>query len=81
MSESETVKNLPNEEGVDALTELALNLHWSWNHAADELWTDLDADLCASFPTIPTHLCRSKRGKSCGSADLLHGRQVPCRLS
>ena len=48
MSESETVKNLPNEEGVDALTELALNLHWSWNHAADELWTDLDADLWAA---------------------------------
>ena len=24
--------------GIDALKELALNLHWSWNHAADELW-------------------------------------------
>jgi starch phosphorylase len=32
-------------EGMDALTELALNLHWSWNHAADELWERLDADL------------------------------------
>ncbi len=32
-------------EGMDALTELALNLHWSWNHAADELWKRLDADL------------------------------------
>ncbi|MGB7167889.1 MAG: alpha-glucan family phosphorylase [Acidobacteriaceae bacterium] len=30
---------------MDALTELALNLHWSWNHAADELWKRLDADL------------------------------------
>ena len=28
--------------GVDALVELALNLHWSWNHAADELWKALD---------------------------------------
>jgi starch phosphorylase len=30
---------------MDALTELALDLHWSWNHAADELWERLDADL------------------------------------
>ncbi len=45
MSESETVKTMPNEEGFDALTELALNLRWSWNHAADELWKDLDAEL------------------------------------
>jgi starch phosphorylase len=35
----------PEVEGVDALTELALNLHWSWNHAADELWERLDIDL------------------------------------
>jgi len=32
-------------EGVDALAELALNLHWSWNHAADELWERLDSEL------------------------------------
>ena len=32
-------------EGVDALAELALNLHWSWNHAADELWEALDPEL------------------------------------
>ena len=35
-------------DGVDALVELALNLHWSWNHAADELWEALDKDLWAS---------------------------------
>ncbi|MDQ2832820.1 MAG: alpha-glucan family phosphorylase [Acidobacteriota bacterium] len=28
--------------GMDELNELALNLHWSWNHAADELWQALD---------------------------------------
>jgi starch phosphorylase len=27
---------------MDELNELALNLHWSWNHAADELWEALD---------------------------------------
>ena len=35
-------------EGSDALAELALNLHWSWNHAADELWADLDPELWAA---------------------------------
>jgi starch phosphorylase len=35
-------------EGVDALAELALNLHWSWNHAADELWERLDSELWAA---------------------------------
>jgi starch phosphorylase len=35
-------------DGVDALVELALNLHWSWNHAADELWESLDRELWAT---------------------------------
>jgi starch phosphorylase len=35
----------PKIEGMDALAELAFNLHWSWNHAADELWKHLDPDL------------------------------------
>ena len=32
-------------EGLDSLTELALDLRWSWNHAADELWQQLDPGL------------------------------------
>ncbi len=32
-------------DGTDALSELALNLHWSWNHSADELWGRLDPEL------------------------------------
>jgi glycogen phosphorylase len=35
----------PKIEGIEALAELALNLHWTWNHAADELWEDLDPEL------------------------------------
>jgi starch phosphorylase len=35
-------------DGIDTLVELALNLHWSWNHAADELWEGLDKELWAS---------------------------------
>ena len=30
---------------IDVLNELALNLHWSWNHMADPLWEALDSYL------------------------------------
>jgi len=37
---------LPMEvEGMDSLAELALDMRWSWNHAADELWRQLDPAL------------------------------------
>ncbi len=32
-------------EGFDALAELALDLRWAWNHAADEIWRHLDPEL------------------------------------
>lgn len=32
-------------EGFDSLGELALDMRWSWNHAADEVWAQLDLDL------------------------------------
>jgi starch phosphorylase len=31
--------------GFDLLAELALDMRWSWNHAADELWQQLDPAL------------------------------------
>jgi glycogen phosphorylase len=37
---------LPTEiEGFDSLAELALDMHWSWNHATDEIWRRLDSEL------------------------------------
>src|ERR1035438_10136117 len=37
---------LPTEiEGFDSLAELALDMHWSWNHATDEVWRRLDPKL------------------------------------
>ena len=33
-------------EGFDSLAELALDMHWSWNHATDEVWRQLDPGLC-----------------------------------
>ena len=29
-------------EGFDSLAELALDLRWSWNHATDDIWRQLD---------------------------------------
>jgi starch phosphorylase len=37
---------LPTEiDGFDSLAELALDMRWSWNHATDELWRELEAEL------------------------------------
>lgn len=32
-------------EGFDSLNELALDMHWSWNHATDKVWRQLDPEL------------------------------------
>jgi starch phosphorylase len=42
--------NSPHEdvEGSDSLAELALDLRWSWNHATDEVWRQLDPALWES---------------------------------
>ncbi len=34
-----------NFAGMDELVELALNLRWSWNHGADEIWRPLAPEL------------------------------------
>ncbi|MCK9175651.1 MAG: alpha-glucan family phosphorylase [Desulforhopalus sp.] len=34
-------------EGCKLLIELALDLNWSWNHATDKVWRDLDPELWA----------------------------------
>jgi starch phosphorylase len=31
--------------GIEALTELTLNLRWAWHHGTDELWAELDPEL------------------------------------
>jgi len=41
-----TNRFLPTElKGFDSLAELALDLRWSWNHTADELWQEIDPAL------------------------------------
>ena len=41
-------------EGFDSLAELALDMRWSWNHAADEVWRKLDPTLweLTRHPTV-----------------------------
>ena len=42
----QTYSLLPTDiEGVDSLAELALDMRWSWNHATDEVWRQLDSEL------------------------------------
>jgi len=37
---------LPTEiEGFDSLADLALDMRWSWSHATDEIWRQLDPEL------------------------------------
>ena len=37
---------LPSDvEGLESLVELALDMRWSWNHSADEVWKQLDSRL------------------------------------
>src|SRR5271168_2689501 len=42
------VPNWTNVEGMGELVELALNLRWSWNHASDWIWKNLDSELWES---------------------------------
>lgn len=32
-------------KGIEQLASLALDMRWSWNHEADELWEQLDTEL------------------------------------
>ena len=48
MNDPKAPANWLKVDGIDALVQLAFNLHWSWNHAADELWEGLDPELWAT---------------------------------
>ena len=53
---------LPTEvEGLDSLVELALDMRWSWNHYADDVWRQLDL-IFGNSPTIPGLFSRRSRG-------------------
>src|SRR4029434_6379101 len=45
MKESIESNLLSEMDITDELTKLALDLSWSWNHSADEVWKQLDPEL------------------------------------
>ncbi len=58
--------------GIEALTELALNLRWSWKHDADELWRGLDPELWSltHHPSTMLHdVGREKLAKAMADPD------------
>ena len=64
---------LPTEvEGFDSLAELALDMRWSWNHATDKVWRQLDPvlwDLTQNpwvvLQTVSRDQTRARAGRSC----------------
>lgn len=54
MNDPNPIAALSGGDSADALAALALNLHWSWSHAADELWERLDPELweCTQNPWV-----------------------------
>ena len=45
---SEIASTPPKINGFDSLAELALDIRWSWNHATDGVWRQLDPELWES---------------------------------
>src|ERR1035437_6352135 len=48
-------------EGFDSLAELALDMHWSWNHVTDKVWRQLDSELW-EIPHNPWVVLQMERG-------------------
>src|SRR5664280_1573324 len=62
---------MPTEvEGFDSLAELALDVHWSWNHATDGLWRTLDPVLW-DLTQILGSSCRRSRGTNSSACWLI----------
>jgi glycogen phosphorylase len=45
MSNADYTRHPAETGGSDALVHLALDLRWTWDHATDELWEQLDPEL------------------------------------
>ena len=66
MNNSEDTGQNPARQTSEILSEVALNLRWSWNHATDQLWQRLDPS-CGSLRTTPGLFCRRYHAKDCGA--------------
>lgn len=72
---------------LSALQELALDLRWSWNHSADELWKQIDSQLWeltqnpwvvlqASSPQAIDKACTDPRFRAKASRIIEHKREI-----
>ena len=49
-------------QGFDSLAEMAAHMRWSWNHATDDVWRQLDPALW-EFTQNPWVACKPSRGQ------------------
>jgi starch phosphorylase len=65
----------PLPQGLEGLTELALDLRWSWNHAADKLWKYIDPELWSltSNPWLMLQTVKTNRLKALASDATFRG--------
>lgn len=65
--------SLPTDiDGVQSLAELALDMRWSWNHAAHELWSQLDSvlwDLTHNPWVVLQTVSRDQLDRACADPD------------
>jgi starch phosphorylase len=62
-------------EGLEGLAELALDLRWSWNHAADKLWKYIDPEgwSMTSNPWLMLQTVRTNRLKALATDSTFRG--------
>jgi starch phosphorylase len=62
-------------EGLEGLAELALDLRWSWNHAADKLWKYIDSELwgMTSNPWLMLQTVKTNRLKALATDSTFRG--------
>ena len=58
-------------EGLEGLAELALDLRWSWNHAADRLWKNMDPELW-SMTTNPWLMLQTMKSRDIFLDDIIY---------
>ena len=60
------------QAGLEALTDLAMDLRWSWNHSADALWKRLDPELweLTHLPSVVLQtIAQDKLNRALGDAE------------
>jgi glycogen phosphorylase len=64
-------------KGFDSLAELALDMRWSWDHAADKVWQQLDTELWEITPNPWVVLQTASRDRiECVLADPVFRKSV-----